>query len=889
MDRVELVKKLASIADIPFSEGEVFLEMFVRKISDDLLPGQQMDIPEVGKAKLVQEEETFSVEFTSPEGDGLRFYLPEERNFISYPRYNISIGKPVLPINSKTGIISFVFHPNESLHLLETKAEKVFSSISDFEEDVLEITTDVLEDEAAYLQQEDDISFSELYSVDKEDDDIFNELTDSTLEEINEIIFDDEDDSPVIEADTSILEEPEIEVDDEIDTAGEIPEASIDDLTGDIFADDLSLQEEEIAEEEITDEIVLEETKLPQEYSEEIVTEASAPDIIQEEENISLEKITEEVIVDEIVLEETKLPEEFFETTAPDIIQQEENISLEEITEIEEPVTYSEEVNIEPLTPAETIQEPEEEVILSPADELSDDEISDIIGKYGMLDEFIIDSGIPGSEIPSEEEITPPGVEDTTVEKEIPLPEETFSAELVLPETEPDVEEEFQDIKISSIDEELPSELMDIPGDDDIVHEFDNELEISAEEFPPDPQIPEIPSEEIPEEIPSEDIPAEEDIPSEDIPAEIPPEEENPVKEEVKLEETETSFGSLAEKVTEEKVEAALPIPETAQPEIKPEIEQPDKSYQRVKSLTREFFNLSDVEQEERILTWEFGGGSDQTDKDIKSATKDFEEIAQESEGFTFVKSKKSTYEWAPGTLPEIDLTPTAEGDIEEIDLKIEDDIFASGPVTEPEIKPAKEVLRKYRSEKAREQKRERRRTPADEEKTEYRREQKNRTPFIIVVSILAFLGLVVFAYYTFYKGTMFTEGSVSNPLIIERNDRVPVMISTVPVENTVPENQQIESSLTTSTPEVVNEPAPSETGTMLKITDGIYRMGNAYYAQVSSWQTKSKADKEAERYRQLGYRSEIENSYLKSGLWYRILVGEFESEEAAQNFLKKY
>jgi cell division protein FtsN len=57
------------------------------------------------------------------------------------------------------------------------------------------------------------------------------------------------------------------------------------------------------------------------------------------------------------------------------------------------------------------------------------------------------------------------------------------------------------------------------------------------------------------------------------------------------------------------------------------------------------------------------------------------------------------------------------------------------------------------------------------------------------------------------------------------------------------------------------------------------------YTVQVSSWQTKQKAEKEAQRFRAEGYEAYVQTAFLEDRrqTWYRVRIGRFErSEDAA-------
>jgi cell division protein FtsN len=59
---------------------------------------------------------------------------------------------------------------------------------------------------------------------------------------------------------------------------------------------------------------------------------------------------------------------------------------------------------------------------------------------------------------------------------------------------------------------------------------------------------------------------------------------------------------------------------------------------------------------------------------------------------------------------------------------------------------------------------------------------------------------------------------------------------------------------------------------------------------QIASYRKRDLADKEAERWRDKGYQSEVRRADLgpEKGIWYRVHLGEFRSVEEATSFAKK-
>jgi hypothetical protein len=189
MNRIEFVKKLTSVAGIPYSEGEIFLEMFLRKVSAEALPDQKLLLPEVGSFLLNKSAAgPKSVSFTpEKESQSLSFYLPEETPLINYSRFNISIGKPVLPLNSRSA--ASAFYPQDNMSLLESKSDKVFS--------FLQVSDDIAVEEISAETGENDnwLKTDETDDLIVEQDTLINEdLLETTFDEISDPFFDDSDD-----------------------------------------------------------------------------------------------------------------------------------------------------------------------------------------------------------------------------------------------------------------------------------------------------------------------------------------------------------------------------------------------------------------------------------------------------------------------------------------------------------------------------------------------------------------------------------------------------------------------------------------------------------------------------------------------------------------------
>lgn len=82
-------------------------------------------------------------------------------------------------------------------------------------------------------------------------------------------------------------------------------------------------------------------------------------------------------------------------------------------------------------------------------------------------------------------------------------------------------------------------------------------------------------------------------------------------------------------------------------------------------------------------------------------------------------------------------------------------------------------------------------------------------------------------------------------------------------------------------------ESMPPDTMAMEPIKPEVVSSADGKYTvQVSSWQTRRKAEREAERFRAEGYDAYVQSAYLedRKETWYRVRIGRYaSSEDAAQ------
>jgi nucleoid DNA-binding protein len=136
-------------------------------------------------------------------------------------------------------------------------------------------------------------------------------------------------------------------------------------------------------------------------------------------------------------------------------------------------------------------------------------------------------------------------------------------------------------------------------------------------------------------------------------------------------------------------------------------------------------------------------------------------------------------------------------------------------------------------------------------------------------------------------------EESKPTVAIIERDFDIPV---TYPYEKESNLNTAFESidknaldGKNTTEKEPVKQPDESKIeqvkSPLVKVKELIYKSGDKYLVQVSSWSSEKNALKHASYYNGKGYQTEIVKANLNKGIWYRVMVGYFNSVEDAAKF----
>lgn len=109
------------------------------------------------------------------------------------------------------------------------------------------------------------------------------------------------------------------------------------------------------------------------------------------------------------------------------------------------------------------------------------------------------------------------------------------------------------------------------------------------------------------------------------------------------------------------------------------------------------------------------------------------------------------------------------------------------------------------------------------------------------------------------------------------------------PVENKIRNNQPPAETKVKNNKQPAVTIANNSKQPSTRVKDFIYKSGDNYLVQISSWSSKSKALEQASYIHQKGYQTSIEMANLSRGTFYRVKVGNFKSENEAEQFYNKY
>jgi cell division septation protein DedD len=80
-----------------------------------------------------------------------------------------------------------------------------------------------------------------------------------------------------------------------------------------------------------------------------------------------------------------------------------------------------------------------------------------------------------------------------------------------------------------------------------------------------------------------------------------------------------------------------------------------------------------------------------------------------------------------------------------------------------------------------------------------------------------------------------------------------------------------------------------SDLSSIVRLKDFLYQEGDKFLVQISAWSSEKRALKHASYFKKRGYQTEIVKVNLDSKTWYRVRVINFNSENEAEKFYKKY
>lgn len=173
--------------------------------------------------------------------------------------------------------------------------------------------------------------------------------------------------------------------------------------------------------------------------------------------------------------------------------------------------------------------------------------------------------------------------------------------------------------------------------------------------------------------------------------------------------------------------------------------------------------------------------------------------------------------------------------------------------------------------------------TPTDisEKESVYRsfRERNSNSNVFVIAGIIVIL--VVIIYFAFSMSEEPPKDVIKPSTQTAQAQPEENIVTTEPPVSTEAKEPQINQSAGA-------QPDNSSKVEEIRISNLIFRRGNEYNVQVSSWRSAVKADAEVKRLKAKGYNAFVVQAYLpsKGGTWHRVRIGGFKSEEQARNFL---
>ncbi len=166
------------------------------------------------------------------------------------------------------------------------------------------------------------------------------------------------------------------------------------------------------------------------------------------------------------------------------------------------------------------------------------------------------------------------------------------------------------------------------------------------------------------------------------------------------------------------------------------------------------------------------------------------------------------------------------------------------------------------------------------------------RSVLLLIVAILVVLAAAVFALNYFKVIKLWgKKAPVTAQLSGDLKEGIPPVEGTEQMPPPDAGTAQ-QSPMPETTPAPTPEPAPEPTPTVEQPKVSIPTSGSGNYTvQVSSWNTRGKADEEAARLTTAGYTAFVEEGSVAGETWYRVRVGHYatarEAQEAATQLSK--
>jgi hypothetical protein len=341
---------------------------------------------------------------------------------------------------------------------------------------------------------------------------------------------------------------------------------------------------------------------------------------------------------------------------------------------------------------------------------------------------------------------------------------------------------------------------------------------------------------------------------------------------------------------------------------IEKEPPKPD-NFQRVNSFTREF-NIDNknfgLTKSERDLSWNFQKETSSDDTDlIKSIDEEINE-----DGFAEVKGKERKFKFETDISAKYDEdivdTPLEEQEI----VKQTDEVPENKIPAEPQEVPGKDVDKPemfiiQEAEVINEPE-----EPPQRTDRSIGFSKKRGIGIYVAAALIIFAGLGVYLYLKmadskFFSGkkvvSVFIPKSSSSSVIIERNFDIPVtypylrenklqladsvLVKTDSVKNEVPPQTMDKQKVRDLQKVKVAPKTITDNSQFAKLKEFIYKSGDKYMVQISSWPSEQSARKQAAYYEKKGFNTDIIKASLNKGVWYRVRVGYFNSESEAENF----